>query len=164
MGPVPVAAGSAQQTFGVYWKLATSTESSTYSFSWTGSKQTYAWIMRFSGHDTTNPINATANDGGSSLLPSINVPAVTTNIDNALILRLGGFDNKNVVVGVPGLLLHTAITMDRSNASNPLACSGGAGYMTLTSAGSSGTSLFVLAGALGEEYTTVTIAIAPAAN
>ncbi len=162
LGPTGITAGTAQQTFAVYRKLATSTESSTYTFSWTASKHAYAWIMRFSGHDLTNPINATNMASGASLLPTITSPDVTTTVANAMILRLGGFDGRAIVTDVPGLLLHTPITMDCSRTSGTVSCSGGAGYMTLANAGNSGTSSFVLSGSLGEEFTTITIAIAPA--
>jgi hypothetical protein len=161
LGPVGPGSGLAQQTFAVYWKLAGAGEPVSYQFNWTNNKQAYAWVMRFTGHDATSPINATAyqNGAGGALL-AIPSPAVTTTIDNAMILRLGGFDGRNVTVDVPGLLLHTPITMDYS-AFSPSAASGGAGYVNQPTAGNSGSSSFTLVG-MGEDYTTVTIAIAPA--
>jgi hypothetical protein len=161
IGPVGPGSGLAQQTFAVYWKLAGAGEATSYSFSWTGSKQAYAWIMRFTGHDATSPINASAyQNGANGALLVIPSPAVTSTIENAMVLRLGGFDGRNILVDAPGLLLHTPITMDYS-ANSALAASGGAGYVNQPNAGDSGTSSFTHIG-LGEDYTTVTIAIAPA--
>jgi hypothetical protein len=160
IGPVGPGSGLAQQTFAVYWKLAGAGEATSYSFSWTGSKQAYAWIMRFTGHDATSPINASWYNNGTTLALAIPSPAVTTTVENAMILRLGGFDGRNILVDAPGLLLHTPITMDYS-AYSVLGASGGAGYINQPNAGDSGSSSFTLVG-LGEEYTTVTIAIAPA--
>lgn len=159
-----IGAGTAQQTFAVWWKKATNSEPGNYTFNWTGTRQAYAWVMRFSGHDTSlsTPINAFAVDsmgGLGSLMP--NSPAVTTTVQNAMILRLGGFDsNRFAVVDVPGLLGHTPITADQSSASALNSCSGAAGYTVQAMPGTSGTSLFVLLGL--EEYTTMTLAITPA--
>jgi hypothetical protein len=162
IGPIGPAAGFGAQTFAVYWKLAGSGEPSSYTYTWTGSKQAYAWVMRFTGHDSTAPIHASAYQNGLALVGlAIPSPAVTTSVENAMILRLGGFDGRNIVVDSPGLLLHTPITMDYS-ANSTLGSSGGAGYLNQATPGSSGTSTFTLI-SLGEEFTTVTLAIAPAA-
>jgi len=140
-------------TLGVWWKLADASESSTHEFTWSGNKQAYGWIMRFTGHDTSSPINDTANDEGKSETPES--PAVTTTVANAIILRIGGFKDDDITVDAPGLSGHTAITMDKSNK-----CSGGAGYVTQAAIGSSGTSDFSLT--KSKEYRVVTIAITPA--
>jgi hypothetical protein len=161
LGPIGPTSGMAAQTFAVYWKLAGAGEATSYTFNWTNNRQAYAWVMRFTGHDATSPINASAyqNGAGGSLL-AIPSPAVTTTIENALILRLGGFDGRNITVDAPGLLLHTPITMDYSSFTAS-ATSGGAGYVNQTNTGNSGTSSFTHT-VIGEDYTTVTIAIAPA--
>ncbi len=94
---------------------------------------------------------------GSSSAPSS--PSVTTTVDDALILRLGGFDDDDINTGDPGLTGHTAINMGDSG-NGPATASGGSGYVLQTTAGASGTSSFSLTGS--EEYVTVTLAIAPA--
>jgi type II secretory pathway pseudopilin PulG len=160
LGPIGPTSGTAMQTFGVYWKLALAGEPPSYTFTWTGSKQAYAWVMRFTGHNTTSPIHTSAYQNGATSALAIPSPAVTTTVENAMILRLGGFDGRNILVDSPGLLLHTPITMDYS-AFSSLGASGGAGYVNQPTAGNSGSSSFTLVG-VGEEYTTVTIAIAPA--
>jgi hypothetical protein len=71
--------------------------------------------MRFIGHDSGNPIDDYSTYGESSSTPTS--PAVTTTVDNALILRLGAFDDDDITEDDPGLPGHTAITMDKTTAS-----------------------------------------------
>ncbi len=152
-------------TFGVWWKQATASDSSTSTYQFTRnntSRKAYGWIMRFTGHDATNPINASNSArGGATTTPpnSPPSPAVITSVANAMILRLGGFDDPDITVGNPGAGIGTPITMNYSSNSGSGQCSGGAGYVIQASAGNSGPSNFTLAGP--EEYVTVTIAISP---
>jgi len=148
---------SDEVSLAVWWKLAGSSEPAGYNFSWAEDQEAYAWMMRFTGHDPANPINVSSNVGGSSSSPSS--PAVTTSVADTMILRIGGFDDDDVSVGVPGLSGHTAITMGNSDTGNGT-CSGGAGYLIQSTAGSSGTSTFSLT--RSEQYRAVTIGIAPA--
>ena len=113
--------------------------------------------MRFSGHDPVNPIHASNSDGGNSSAPAS--PAVTTTVADAMILRLGGFDDDDITVGDPGLAGHTAITMGKSGNGSGTS-SAGAGYTIQAAPGNSGTSSFTLSAS--EQYRTVTIAIVPA--
>jgi hypothetical protein len=113
--------------------------------------------MRFTGNDPSSPINAIANNGGTSSTPAS--PAVTTTVDDALVLRLGGFDDDDITTGDPGLSGHTAINMGESGG-GPATASGGSGYVLQPVAGDSGTSSFNLTNT--EEYRAVTIAITPA--
>ena len=96
-------------TLGAWWKTAGASEPS-HQFTWSGAEQAYAWIMRFSGHDAADPIDvlSASNTTGSS--PTS--PAVTTTVDNAMILRLGAFDDNDITLDAPGLSGHTAISMD----------------------------------------------------
>ena len=146
------------QTFGVWWKLAAASEPSTYSFSWTTGRQAYGWIMRFSGHDATNPINASAALSGGAVLTAPS-PAVTTSAVNAMVVRMAGFDGRILPTQLTSLVGHTYITNDRSS-TGTTASTGTAAYLLQPSPGDSGTSSFVLTTV--EEYTSVTIAIAPA--
>lgn len=141
-------------TFGVWWKIASASEDVSYVFSWSSESTAYGWVMRFSNHDPTNPINDWAQDNGSDISPSS--PDVTTTVDDALILRLGGFENANIIDDDPGLAGHVPITMD----SSLVDVSGGGGYRSPSSPGNSGTSNFNLT--TSSAYITVTIAIAPA--
>jgi len=105
-------------TLGVWWKLADASESPSHEFTWTGGQEAYAWMMRFIGHDTGGPLDDTATDGETDISPAS--PEVTTSINDALILRLGAFDDDDITVDSPGLPGHTAITMDTSGAAGPV--------------------------------------------
>lgn len=100
-------------TLGAWWKLADASESSSHQFAWSGAEQAYGWMMRFTGHDSTNPINDYSASGWLSATPTS--PAVTTTVDNCLILRLGAFDDDDITVDDTGLNGgHIDITMDKS--------------------------------------------------
>lgn len=142
-------------TLGVWWKIAGS-EPSDHTFTWSGSEEAYGWIMRFTGHEPSNPIHATATAEGRTSSPT--VPAVTTSVNDCLILRIGGFDDDDITVGDAGMSGHTTITANESN-SGFSSCSGAAAYDMLDTAGSSGTASFTLSGT--EEWRTLTIAIEP---
>jgi hypothetical protein len=139
-------------TMGVWWKLANAFEPGPHTFTWMKPAQCYAWIMRFSGNDTSGTFQAMSYDMGTSVNPPS--PAVVTWDDFSMILRLGGFDNEKIIAGDPGLYGHTAITMASSFGGG---CSGGAGYLMQAAAGDSGVSAFTLVG--DEEYVTVTLAV-----
>ena len=147
---------SKEITLDVWWKLAGAGEPASYDFSWATSAKAYGWIMRFTGHDPSNPINVSASTGGVSNAPLS--PAVVTTVPNAVILRIGGFDDDDINVGDPGLTGHTPINMGKSG-NGTGTVSGGAGYLTQSAAGDSGTSTFWLNAT--EESRTVTIAITP---
>jgi len=104
-------------TLGAWWKLAGASEPGTHQFTWSGAEQAYAWIMRFTGHDPADPVDVFSTNSANSSSPSS--PAVTTAVDNALVLRLGAFDCDDITEDAPGLTGHTAITMDASAASAP---------------------------------------------
>ena len=147
-------------TLGVWWKIAGASESGTHQFSWGSNEQCYGWMMRFTGHDPVNPINAATSlgSGNNSSPPS---PSVTTTVANTMILRLGAFDDDDVIVDSPGLAGHTAITVDGSGSGSGT-CSGGAGYAQQAASGASSTSTFSLTA--GEQSRAVTVAIAPDPN
>jgi type II secretory pathway pseudopilin PulG len=101
-------------TLGAWYKVAGASESAP-TFTWTGGQQAYGWMMRFTGQDATNPINGTPV-AASSTSATPTSPAVTTTVDNCIILRLGAFNDSSITVGSPGLStpLHTPITMNQS--------------------------------------------------
>lgn len=147
---------SNQVGMAVWWKLAGATEPSTYTVTWTGNRQAYGWMMRFSGNHQTTPVNVYSSSVGASAAPPC--PAVTTTVPNALILRLGGFDDNDVTTDSAGMAGYTTITMDASNTGTTTA-SGGASYANLSAVGSSGSPTFALTAS--EEYVTFTVALAP---
>jgi hypothetical protein len=155
---IAVQNNSTRVTLGVWWKIAGVSEPATHLFSSSALEMKYGWMMRFTGHDPSNPINGTSTfDTGMSTSPP--APSATTTVDNTLVLRVGGFDHEDIIVDDPGLPGHTPITMDLGG-SGLYACAGGAGYTYLTTAGETGTADFALTGK--EDYVTGTIAIAPA--
>ena len=130
-------ATSGAVTLGAWRKIAGASESSP-TFTWTGGQQAYGWMMRFTGHNATNPINASSTGGETSSTPTS--PAVTTAVGNCLILRLGAFNNDDINTlpqpgGNPGLSGHTAITADESASSG-----GGGGTVGILGSWASGLS------------------------
>jgi hypothetical protein len=144
---------------GVWWRFSSS-EPGNYQWNWTGGEQAYGWIMRFSNISPTAPINAVSVGTGTSLLPAC--PGATTSTDNTMILRIAAIDSANILVDTPVMLLHTNITLDRSN-TNANSVSGGTTYATQATAGTVGAATYTLSplALLGEEFVTATIAIAP---
>ncbi len=147
-----------QVQLAVWWRIASASEPSNYAAAWTGNRQAYGWMMRFSGNHQTTPINAfsSSSPGTTSAAPSC--PTVTTTVPNALILRIGGFDDNDITVDSAGIAGYTTITVDRSNTGSATT-SGGAAYANLSAVGSSGTASFALTAA--EEYVTFTVALSP---
>lgn len=141
-------------TLGAWWKLAEASESPSHQFTWSSSQEAYGWMMRFTGHDPSDPIGDKGKLEGGSSTPDC--PSVTTVAANSMILRIGGFDDDDINIDDPGLSGHTPITMDESSLGWGT-CSGGAGYVLQASPGASGTSEFVLTG--WEDYVCVTVAI-----
>lgn len=149
--------GGAAVTLGVFWKLAGASEPATHDFTWVGGEEVYAWMMRFTGYDPAGPINGFTTFTGTSANPTS--PSVVSTVADALILRLGAFDDENVTTDVTGLTGHTTITMDASGFGSGTT-SGGAGYVLQPVAGPSGTNAFALTAL--RAYRTLTVAIAPA--
>lgn len=152
--------GSNAVTLGVWWKLADASESSSHQFTWGSNEEAYGWIMRFTGHDPSTPINAWAASGGNntSSPPS---PALTTTTVNTLIVRIGGFDDDDITIDSTGLSGYTTVTMDESSVGMGT-CSGGSGYVLQPVTGDSGASSFSLTS--NEQYRTIIVAIAPIPN
>ena len=154
---ISLGAQGSNVTLGVWWKLAVASESATHRFTWSGSQQAYAWMMRFTGHDSAHPINAYTTQGsGNNDNPQSS--SVTPTVVNAMILRLGAFDDDDIALDTPGLAGHNVITMDKSTTGNNTV-SAGAGYILQAAAAASGTSTFSLTS--NEQSQVVTVAIAP---
>jgi len=151
--------GAGEVTLGVWWKIADAAESPSHQWTWSGNEEAYGWIMRVTGHDVASPIDVFATNSGNSNNPD--APSVVTTVNDAMILRIGAFDDDDVTIDNPGLDTHTPITMDESTSSN-FSVSGGAGYETQATSGPSGNSLFSLTGS--EQWLAVTLAIKPGAG
>jgi type II secretory pathway pseudopilin PulG len=152
---------SGRVTFGVWWKIAGSSEPTPQTFSWSGNEEAFGWMMRFTGHDPTSPI-IPGDDTGGVLTGNSSNPVtqrITTSENDVLVLRLGGFDDDDITVGVPGLVGHTPITMGKSGTGTRSA-SGGAGYLIQSTPGTADMANFALTSS--EEFRTVTLGIRPA--
>lgn len=136
---------SGEVTLGAWWKLAEASESASHQFTWTGAEQAYGWMMQFTGHDSSDPIDVYSAGGQSSSTPTS--PAVTTTVSNCMIVRLGAFDDDDITEDDPGLSGHTAITMDESGSSGSSAVailgSWTSGITHAAESGSNRTLLFV---------------------
>jgi hypothetical protein len=70
----------------VYYRVADGTEPSTYTFTFGDARRTKAAMFRFTGVDTTTPIDATGTTNDN--FPNPDAPSVTTTVDGALIVRI----------------------------------------------------------------------------
>jgi len=61
---------SGATTLGAWWKNADVSEAATHQFTWSGAEQAYGWMMRFTGHEISNPINIYGANGQSSDTPT----------------------------------------------------------------------------------------------
>jgi RHS repeat-associated protein len=89
------AAANAQVTSGnsryrVYWRIATASEPSGYTFTFSASGAHRGGIKALRNTDRTNPINAAATASGTTA--DITAPAVTPTVANAAVSRFGGND------------------------------------------------------------------------
>ena len=132
-------------TIGIWGKLA-SGEPGTHTFVWSQSySNAYGWITRITGHDGSDWLESGVYQGTSSgvtLTPPC--PSSTSASDEVLVLRIGAFDDRDIVAGDPGLPAHRVITMNSSASSGNSRVSGGGGYRVLLGPGDSGASTFSL--------------------
>ncbi len=84
---------SANPLVGVFWKVATNSEPSTYTFTESGNQRSVGAISRISGVDTVSPIDsssAQANNGSST---TVAFGSITPTLNNNLIVLLVGAQN-----------------------------------------------------------------------
>jgi FlaG/FlaF family flagellin (archaellin) len=148
--------GDRQATISVWRKIAGSSEPSSYRFRSGSNEEHYAFIMRITGHDASDPIDVWWVADSENNRPRC--PSVTTTKDNCLILRIFGADDDDQRLNSGYPSGHTGITSDESGSGSGT-CSGGAAYRIQASAGSTNTADFSLYSS--EEWAAYTIAIAP---
>jgi len=160
--------GNANQvTLGAWHKIAGGSEPSSYTWSWTYPQTVYAFIIRITGHDVSDPIDVWGVATGSSTGASITVtsPDVTTTVDDTLVLRIFGADRAMNFGSYPAG--HTGITFGSSSGDNTTMyqCTGGAAYIAQAAIGATGTADFSAIPNVSatEEWRALTVAIAPAA-
>lgn len=144
---------NANITLGVWYRIATDNESSNYTLDFGQKVGIYAWLMHFSGNDHASPIENFRITTGRSKSPS--TPGSETTVENAMVLRIGAFDDNSVKEDDTGMSDTRVVTMD----SVPSA-SGGAAFSTHTDVGSVKGSQFELT--TREDYVTATLVIKPA--
>lgn len=141
---------------GVFWKVAAASEPATYSVSWTGSEQAAGAILRYTGADTTTPINAVSAGTGSSDTPT--APTATTTVANTRVVRIYGADDDDLSA-TPYPSGHTGRFNIESAGGNGT-CSAGSADQVQAAAGATGTAAFALDE--NEQWRGVTLAIRPA--
>ena len=149
--------GSGKQTFSLWWKTAGGSEPADYTFGCGSSEGLYAWVIRVDGAHLTDPIHKQNIATGDSDI--VSCPAVTTTVDDCLIIRAFGIDHIDVNVD-GGWGSETNITVDKSGDASGDAA-GGSAYKTLASKGDSGAETNTLTDI--EEWVGVTVAIQPPA-
>ncbi|MCJ7651275.1 MAG: hypothetical protein MUP85_21925, partial [Candidatus Lokiarchaeota archaeon] len=138
--------------FATYWKIGNSepanyTWSSSLSVLWIGA------IHRISRFDLNNPIHTSHVSKGMSANPT--APSVTTSINNCLILRMFGADNRKIFS--PYWPSGTTSIFQDDN--GPDSIMSAAAYHNQTLAGITGTAQFTMAAA--DKWVAITIAIQP---
>ncbi|GAB5405623.1 MAG: hypothetical protein Aurels2KO_38540 [Aureliella sp.] len=112
----------------------------------------YAWMMRFTGHDTVDPIDDFQTQRGNSLFAV--PPTAAVEIENSIVLTMGAFEGDAINPDSPGVSGQEIITFDEVGD-----YSGGAAYLGNTQRGASQTTYFTLKG--WRPFVTATMVIKP---
>lgn len=142
-----------------FWKEAGASEGSTYTFGFSSSQKGQIILIRISGADTTDFVNAsgfTVVDTGDSL--DVVCPSVITTVDDCLILR--GWNSDGVVAD--NLSYGTLTEIATVSGGGSQSADSGVGYET-TAAGATGTAAISVADGFND-HVDWTIAIAPASG
>ena len=147
--------GGGGNTLAVYKRISNGLEPSDYDFTWSTTERVYAYMLHFTGINGNTIHTTNTGSGSSPQAPSV----TTTSVDN-MILRLGGFDQHDLIVDPTTIITgHTNITQDWSEGDNNPSVSGAAAYENQTAIGASGTANFSLTA--NEGWVTASIAIEP---
>ena len=139
-------------TLGVWYRVADGTESSTYTFTWTGDQEAAGSISRYVGVDTSDPIDGSGVSTGTSTAPT--APSVTTSNADSVVLRIFGSDGSETVTAPSG----TTERFDlRSSATAGDATTTAGADASQATAGASGTAAFTLGSS--QEWRAVTVVI-----
>lgn len=176
----PLTGDLSQATAGMWYRVATGSEPASYTFAWTvdanppPEQQATAVILRYSGVDTKNPINAFAAVNGFDQNPL--APSVTTTVNGAVVVRAHGIDSvaraqffpaatgpavtSSPVITTPAPHGRFELT---SNAAAPLnaVSSAGSDQVQLGGAGATGTARFGLNIITDQQWRAFTTALAP---
>jgi len=151
-------------TLGAWYLIAGDSEPGSYQWTWTTEETVYAFIIRITGHDMDNPIDAWSSDTGTDGF-SATCPAVNTTVADTLVLRIFGYDsccgwNANY----PNEHIDITVESSRPGCESGAVghCSGGAAYTAQETAGDTGTADFQVTQGEGlRAWRTLTIAVGP---
>ena len=139
------------------YKIATLSEPATYTFTSTDSDQMCVGITRFSGVDSSDPIDVFSSFSSGTTSSPI-CPIVTTSVSNTTILRVMGADDDDYTEPGNYPLGYSGIFTAQSTGNNGETHSTLA-YLTQQNAGSTGTASFSLTA--NEEWGAITVALKP---
>jgi len=141
-------------TFGVWYRVATASEPATHTFTWGApNENATGTILRYTGVDTSTPIDVSGVATGNSVNPT--APSVTTTAANARLLRLFGADTTVSVNTVP---TGTTRRYAQSSGGTGPTTSGGSDVNRPT-AGATGTGAFTISAA--QPWRAVSVALRP---
>lgn len=137
----------------VFSRVSNGSEPANYNFSWSGTEEIYAFMMRFTGASGQGVAGQNSGNGGTAQAPSVN-----TLVANSLILRIVGWDDDDETDD-PGTIVagHTNITQDASGTGGGTS-SGGAAYLVQSAIGATGTANFANG---NEQWAAATVAVDP---
>lgn len=143
-------------TLAVFYRIATGSENPNYTFTWGSTEQAAGSILRYSGVDTSDPIDLSAIASGSTNQPT--APSVTTTVDDTLVVRTFGADDDDIpFTGPTGHVKRVELESNAGIGTTTL----GVADTTQGTAGSTGSAVFDLAGTGNERWVAVTVAIKP---
>jgi hypothetical protein len=139
-------------TLGVWYRVADGTESTTYTFTWTGDQEAAGSISRYIGVDTSDPIDGSDSDTGTSTTPT--APSVTASNANSVVLRIFGSDGSETSTEPTGTTERFGLTSS-ATAGDATTTSGADAVQA--AAGGSGTASFTLGAS--QEWRALTVVI-----
>ncbi len=140
---------------GIWTRIADGSEPSNgYKLDLNGATQSFALVMRFTGHAPDQPIGSIETRSGFVLTSDPRVPAAVVERENSIALRLGAFTGDSIKQDSPGADGHKIITTDEVNA-----FSAAAAYIKAPGKGTVASTSFDLRMIAG--YATATVVIQP---
>jgi len=153
-------------TLGAWYLIAGDGEPGSYQWTWTTEETVYAFIIRITGHDMDNPIDAWSSGTGTEGM-LLTCPGVTTTVADTLVLRIFGYDSCYACdADYPDEYIGITVESSRPGCESGAVghCSGGAAYTGQETAGDTSTAVFqVIQGEGLCAWRTLTIAVRPAA-
>jgi hypothetical protein len=134
-----------------------SSEPASYAFAGANNLAVSMYVLRFSGFNAANPINDSAIVTGNGGPSGPDSPAITTTVDNSLVLAFGNLDQGGASTTPFGPSGYDEIRQDLAPSENPLALL--ASLLKVTAGGEDPDAFAV---GTGESWCSLTLAIEPA--